>query len=209
MKFLFDILPLLMFFASYKIAGLDPESAQAFVNLHMSTLISGGVVTAKEAPMVIGTFVAILAISIQVLYLKLRGRKVDTLLWMSLGLFVLLGGMTIYFHDQDFIKWKFSIVYWLMGASLLISEVLFKKNLMRNAMEHVVQLPDQVWSRLNQAWICFFTVMGILNWYVAFVMYKDDFSSWLSFKTFGSTSLMFIFIVGQTIYLSRHIKDEA
>jgi intracellular septation protein len=80
---------------------------------------------------------------------------------------------------------------------------------MRQSMQEIIELPELIWSRLNRAWICFFTAMGILNWYVAFVLFKGDTGAWVSFKAFGSTSLMFVFIVAQTIYLSRHIKDQA
>jgi intracellular septation protein len=209
MKFLFDLIPLLLFFTAYKLSGHYAEAAQAFINHHLSGIISGGSVTADQSPIVIATLVGIFATMAQIAYIKLRGRKVDFVLWFSLCMFVVFGGLTIYLHDEDFIKWKLSIVYWFFASGLLISQTVFKKNLMRKSMEEVVQLPDQVWARLNQAWICFFLLMGVVNWYVAFVLFKGDTSSWVSFKAFGSTALMFVFIVAQTIYLSRHIKDQA
>jgi len=209
MKFLFDLIPLLLFFASYKISGHNAELAQAFVNAHLSGIISGGSVTAEQSPIVIATLTGILATMTQIMYIKLRGRKVDFLLWFSLAMFLVFGGLTIYFHDDDFIKWKLSIVYWFFASGLLISQLVFKKNLMRKSMEEIVQLPEQVWARLNAAWTSFFVAMGFLNWYVAFVLFKGDTNSWVSFKAFGSTAIMFVFIVAQTIYLSRHIKDEA
>jgi intracellular septation protein len=209
MKFLFDLIPLLLFFASYKLAGWNSDAAQHFVNTYMSGIISGGSVTADQAPIVVATMVGILATMAQVAYIKLRGRKVDGVLWFSLAMFTFFGGLTIYLHDGDFLKWKLTIVYWFFAAGLLISDLVFKKNLMRKSMGEIVQLPDLIWARLNMAWSCFFLAMGFLNWYVAFVLFKGDFGSYVSFKTFGSTSLMFVFIVGQTIYLSRHMKDEA
>jgi len=209
MKFLFDMIPVLLFFASYKLAGLNQEAAQHFINNHLSSIISGGSVTPDQSPIVIATLVGILATMAQIGWIKLQRRKVDGVLWFSLGSFILFGGLTIYLHDDDFIKWKLSIVYWVFAAVLLGSDMLFKKNLMRQSMQEIIELPELIWSRLNRAWICFFTAMGILNWYVAFVLFKGDTSAWVSFKAFGSTSLMFVFIVAQTIYLSRHIKDQA
>jgi len=209
MKFLFDMIPVLLFFASYKLAGLNQEAAQHFINNHLSGIISGGSVTPDQSPIVIATLIGILATMAQIGWIKLQRRKVDGVLWFSLGSFILFGGLTIYLHDDDFIKWKLSIVYWVFAAVLLGSDMLFKKNLMRQSMQEIIELPDLIWSRLNRAWICFFTAMGILNWYVAFVLFKGNTSAWVSFKAFGSTSLMFVFIVAQTIYLSRHIKDQA
>lgn len=209
MKFLFDMIPLLLFFGAYKLSGWNADAAQHFINTYLSGMISGGSVTAEQAPIVIATLVGILATMAQIAVIKLRGRKVDGMLWFSLAMFVVFGGLTIYLHDEDFIKWKLSIVYWLFAAGLLISDRVFKKNLMQKSMGEIVQLPAQIWARLNMAWIIFFTAMGLLNWYIAFVLFKGDTSAWVSFKAFGSTALMFVFIVGQTIYLSRHMKDQA
>jgi len=209
MKFLFDMIPLLLFFGAYKLSGWNADAAQHFINTYLSGMISGGSVTPEQAPIVIATLVGILATMAQIAVIKLRGRKVDGMLWFSLAMFVVFGGLTIYLHDEDFIKWKLSIVYWLFAAGLLISDRVFKKNLMQKSMGEIVQLPALIWARLNMAWIIFFTAMGLLNWYIAFVLFKGDTSAWVSFKAFGSTALMFVFIVGQTIYLSRHMKDQA
>jgi intracellular septation protein len=209
MKFLFDLIPVLLFFAAYKLSGWNSEAAQHFVNTYMSGMISGGSVTPEQSPIVVATAVGILATMAQIGWIKLRGRKVDGLLWVSLGMFVVFGGLTIYLHDEDFIKWKLSIVYWLFGAALLVSDLVFKKNLMRKSMGEIIDLPDAIWTRLNLVWIAFFTFMGVLNWYLAFVLFKGNTDAWVSFKAFGATAIMFVFIVAQTVYLSRHIKDQA
>nr|WP_315219040.1 septation protein A [uncultured Duganella sp.] len=207
MKFLFDFLPVLLFFGAYKLSGANAEASQHFINTYLSGIISGGSVTPDQSPIVLATLVGIIGTIAQIAYLKLRGRKVEFLMWFSLGMFVFFGGLTIYLHDEVFIKWKLSIVYWFFAVGLLVSEFIFKKNLMRKSMGEIIELPDLIWSRLNLAWISFFTAMGILNWYVAFVLFKGDTSAWVSFKAFGSTAIMFVFIVAQTIYLSRHMKD--
>lgn len=209
MKFLFDFLPLLLFFGAYKLAGNNAEAAQAFINTYMSGVISGGVVTAAQSPIIIATLTGIVATMAQIAYILLRGRKVDFVLWLSLFMFVFFGGLTIYFHDDNFIKWKLTIVYWCFALGLMIGQLVFKKNLMRKSMEQVINLPEPIWNRVNLAWICFFTVMGFLNLFVAFVLFKGDTGAWVSFKAFGSTSIMFVFIVAQTLYLSKHMKDQA
>jgi intracellular septation protein len=209
MKFLFDMIPVLLFFACYKLAGMNADASQHFINTYMSGIISGGSVTPEQAPIVLATVVGILATVAQIGWIKARGRKVDGLLWASLGMFVVFGGLTIYLHDEDFIKWKLSIVYWLFAVVLLFSDLLFKKNLMRQSMKEIIELPDLIWTRLNLAWIAFFTFMGALNWYLAFVLFKGNTDAWVNFKAFGASGIMFVFIVGQTIYLSRHMKDQA
>ncbi|MYM83560.1 septation protein A [Duganella sp. FT50W] len=209
MKFLFDWLPVICFFVAYKLAGMNPDTAQHFINTYMSSVVSGGSVAAEQSPIVLATLIGILATIGQITWLKLRKQTVTGTLWVTLVLFVVFGGLTIYLHDEVFIKWKLSILYWLFALGLLASDMLFKKNLMRQSMQEIFQLPDQIWTRLNLAWVVFFLVMGVLNWYLAFVLFKGDTDAWVNFKTFGITGIMFVFIVGQTVYLSRHIKDQA
>ncbi|NRR30275.1 septation protein A [Oxalobacteraceae bacterium] len=208
MKFLFDFFPVLAFFISYKWAGANAELAQSYINAHLSGLLSGGSITPEQSPVIVATIFGILATMVQIAYLKLRGRKVEFLMWVSLFMFVFFGGLTIYFHNDDFIKWKLTVVYWCFGLSLLIGQFVFKKNLMRKSMEQIVQLPEEVWVRLNLAWMLFFLAMGLINLFVAFVLFKGDTSAWVSFKAFGATGIMFVFILGQTFYLSKHMKDQ-
>ena len=208
MKILFDFLPLLVFFGCYKLGGIYPEAALAFVNTHMSGMLSGGSATADQAPMVIATLAGILANAAQIVYLKLRGRKVDFMLWLSLFLFVVFGGLTIYFHDEIFIKWKPTMIYWCFAVGLLAARYWFKNNLIRKAMGSQLTLPDDVWEKLNLSWTAFFAALGFINLFVAFVLFKSDTASWVSFKAFGTTGLTFAFIIVQTIYLAKYMKDE-
>jgi len=209
MKFLFDIFPLLVFFGSYKYAGSHEEAAQAFINTHLSTFISGGAVTAAQAPIIIATLVGIVATMLQISYLLARRRKVDGALWVSMVVFIFFGGLTIYFHDEDFIKWKPTIIYWSFATAMLVAYRFFDKNLIRAAMEKQVALPEHVWIRLHFAWITFWLVLGFVNLFVAFVLFKSDNGAWVNFKVFGVTGLMLVFFIAQAFYLSKHIKDEA
>lgn len=209
MKFLFDILPLIVFFATYKWGGSNEAAAQALVNGNLSGIISGGAITASQAPIIVATIAGIAATALQIGYLLLRGRKVDGALWVSMFVFLFFGGLTIYFHDDDFIKWKPTIIYWSFAIAMVVAYRFFGKNLIRAAMEKQVALPDHVWQRLNTVWIMFWVALGLLNLFVAFVLFKADTSAWVSFKAFGVTGLMFAFFVAQGFYLAKHIKDEA
>ncbi|UQV43847.1 septation protein A [Janthinobacterium lividum] len=209
MKFLFDLFPLIAFFAAFKLGGMYEAATHDFVQQYLSGFVSGGLIKADQAPWILATLVGIVATACQVSYLLLRGRKVDGMLWLSLFIFVVFGGASIYLHDDFFLKWKPTLIYWLSGLALLIAHLGFKKNLIRKTMEAQVQLPDAVWNQLLAAWIIFFGAIGALNLFVAFVLYKGDMAAWVSFKAFGATGIFFAFIVAQTLFLAKHIKEDA
>lgn len=176
MKLLFDLFPVLLFFVTFKFFGVFAATAAAIV----------------------ATFV-------QVAWVKYRHGKVDTMLWVSLGIITVFGGATLLLHDETFIKWKPTILYWVFALTLLLSPVLFKKNLMRSLLQEKMTLPDAVWGNLNLAWGVFFAVLGVINLYVAF-NYSTD--AWVNFKLFGATGIMLVFILGQAALLSKHVPDD-
>ncbi|WP_374429411.1 septation protein A [Ideonella dechloratans] len=204
MKLLFDLLPIVLFFATFRYADGHQDWAGAFATEHFGGLVSGGVVAPKEAPVLLATVVVIIATLAQVIYLKARGRKVDAMLWFSLALVVILGGLTIWFHNETFIKWKPSGLYWAFGIALWASQALFGKNLLRSTLGKELPLPEPVWRRLNFAWIAFFALMGLVNLWVA---YSFETAIWVDFKLFGATGLMLLFMVAQGVYISRHLPD--
>ena len=157
-------------------------------------------------PILLATAFAIVASILQIVYLFLRRKKIEATLWISLIVITIFGGATIYFGSEEFIKWKPTVLYWLFGGALLIAHVVFRKNLVRAMMEKKIRLPDSIWQKLNVAWIVFFVLMGVVNLYVAFWGGFET-STWVSFKLFGGMGLMLVFIVGQSIYLSRYLKN--
>jgi len=210
MKFLFDLFPVILFFGVYKYGESNQGWAHDIVTNYLSPLISGGGgVPAAQSAILLATAVAILATALQIGYLLVRGRKVDSMLWMSLGVIVVAGGATIYFHDDTFIKWKPTILYWTFALALLVAQVFYKNNLMRKMMEANIKLPEPVWDRIGYAWIVFFVAMGLLNLLMAFVVFRTDTSAWVSFKLFGFTGIFIVFIVAQTLMLSKYVQEEA
>ena len=137
MKFLFDLLPVVLFFAAFKLADIY-----------------------------VATAVAIATSVLQVAWLKLRRRPVPGMLWASLAIIVVFGGATLLLQDETFIKWKPTVLYWLFGA-VLAGAALARRNLIRTVLSQELQLPDSVWGRLNLSWIVFFLFMGAANLYVA------------------------------------------
>ena len=109
MKILFDVLPLIFFFATYKVAGRLPDQGAAFATQWLGTLVQGGVVGSTEAPALLATVVVLAATLVQVTWMRATGRKIDIMLWVGLTLIVVFGGLTVWFHNQMFIMWKPSI----------------------------------------------------------------------------------------------------
>jgi intracellular septation protein len=206
MKLLLDFLPIILFFGTFKYAEANKAWAAAFASQHLGFMVAGGAVGAEEAPVLLATVVVIAATMAQVAWLKWHGRKVDLMLWISLALVVVLGGLTVWFHSETFIKWKPSALYWAMGLTFWISQAVFDKNLLRSLLGQQMDLPLRVWHRLNFAWIAFFATMGVLNLWVA---YSFSTATWVNFKLFGGLGLMLAFTVAQGIVLSRYLKDEA
>jgi intracellular septation protein len=205
MKLLLDFLPVLLFFVTFKYGNSNKEWATTFTNEHFGFMVSGGVVNAEVAPMLIATLVVVAATMAQIAYMLVRGKKVGMMLWISLALVTVLGGATVWFHNENFIKWKPTLLYWAMGLSFLISHTFLRKNLLQTLMGGELELPAPVWLRLNMAWVGFFTLMGALNLYVAYTFSN---STWVDFKLFGGIGLMLLFTVAQGMYLMRHIKPD-
>jgi intracellular septation protein len=205
MKLILDFLPLLLFFGTFKFAEANKEEAAAFATNHLGFLVSGGVVGLEVAPVLLATLVVIAATLVQVAVLKLRGRKIDLMLWITLALVVVLGGATVWFQNAAFIKWKPSVAFWSMGLALWVSQAFFKKNLLQSMVGKELRLPALAWQRLNFAWVAFFALMGLLNVYVA---YTFTTSTWATFKVFGVFGLMIVFTVAQVVVLSRYLKEQ-
>ena len=209
MKFLFDLFPLILFFTMYKLGVSNPEMAQDLANQWVSGFVSGGIVPKDQAALMLATIVAIIGTVGQIAYLIARRRKVDGMLWLSLVIVAGFGGAGIFFHDEVFIKWKPTILYWSFSIALLVSQFGFKKNGIRTVMESQIKLPEEVWARLGVVWIVFYAAMGVINLFVAFVYYKGDLSAWVNFKFYGATGLLLAFIIGQTLFLSKYLQDDA
>lgn len=206
MKLLLDFLPILLFFATFKYAEGHKEGASDFATRHFGFLVGDGHVGPAEAPVMLATVVVVLATLAQVAYLKARGRKIDTMLWISLVLVVVLGGLTVWFKSETFIKWKPTGLYWLMGAAFLLAQLVWKKCLLKMMMGEQLSLPEPVWRNLSWAWAGFFALMGVLNLWVAYSFSTD---TWVNFKLFGGIGLMLLFSLAQGLYISRHLPDEA
>lgn len=153
----------------------------------------------------VATAVVIIATILQVTFAWYKHRKIETMQWITLILVVVMGGLTLILHDEQFVKWKLSIIEWLFGGAFLGSQFIGKKSFIERMMSSQLTLPATIWKVLNLCWAAFFIGVGCLNVYV---MFNYDTNDWVTFKTFIVPSLMAIFIVVQMIFLYKYLPDS-
>lgn len=215
MKFLFDLLPVILFFIAYKLYGIYPAIV-----------------------------VIMVATSIQVGLTWLKHRKIEKMHLITLVLVVVLGGATLVLQDKAFFMWKPTVVNWLFALAFIGSHFIGnRKTVVERMMSHAIEAPPVVWLRLNISWILFFIAMGFANLYVANFFFEANAAltaaagkmvdlqtcgtemtgqllqlcqsaraseeNWVDFKLYGMMGLTFAFVIAQGFYLARHMPQEA
>ncbi len=181
MKFLFDFFPILLFFITFKSHEDQIE----------------GMVTA--------TGVLIMATLFQVSFNWLKHRKIEKMHIITLVLVIIFGGATIYFKEPSYLIWKVTIANWLFAIVFFASHFIGHKPIIKRMMDHMIQLPESVWTKLSLSWISFFTALGILNLFIGF---NYDFDTWVDFKFYGLMGLTLAFTILQSIFISKYIQPE-
>lgn len=184
MKFLYDLFPLLLFFAAFKLYDIY-----------------------------VATAVAIAASFVQVGLFWVKHRRFETMHLVTLGVIAVFGGLTLLLHDDTFIKWKPTLVYWIMAALVLASQWIGQKTIIERMMSSQIALPAPVWRRLNLSWGIFFAVLGVVNLYVAFYYGLDLDAAerqtiWVNFKVFGLLGLTLVFVIAQAVFMARHMQAK-
>src|SRR3990167_599676 len=172
LNFLYDFIPVLLFFIAFKFYGIY-----------------------------IATIVGIVSTALQVLITLLYTKRIDKKQLLALGVFVVFGGMTLYFHNPIFIKWKPTIIFWIFGLVFLCSHFIGKKTLIQRMFSAALEtkgaqhhVPLIIWKKLNLAWTLFFILLGTLN---IFVAYHFSTNAWVNFKLYGVMGLLFLFSILQ------------
>ncbi len=179
LNLLYDFIPVLLFFIAFKWYGIY-----------------------------VATTVGIIATAIQVIVTALWKKKLDRNQCITLVVFLVFGGMTLYFHNPIFVKWKPSIVFWIFGLIFLSSHFIGKKVIIQRMMEHMLEghtLPAAIWKRINLSWALFFLTLGTVNIFVAYYFSTD---TWVNFKFYGILGLLLFFSVLQAICLSRYLAEK-
>lgn len=175
MKQILDFIPLIIFFALYKMYDIYTATGALIV----ATLVQVAVTW--------------------VLY-----KKVEKMQVVTAALVAVFGGMTLFFHDDNFIKWKVTIVYVLFAAGLVISQWMGKP-LIKGMLGKEINLPDNIWRNINAAWVIFFAILAVLNVYIAYTLPLDV---WVNFKVFGLLALTLIFTLVSGVYIYKHMPKE-
>jgi intracellular septation protein len=177
LKLIFDFFPIILFFVAFKFGGIY-----------------------------VATGVAIAATFAQIGWVWFKGRNVEPMLWVSLVIVVLFGGATLLLHNDTFIKWKPTVLYWVFAVVLVGGQLLFRKNFIRQLLGTQMDLPAVAWTRLNWSWAGYFAIMGIVNIWVA---YHYSTAVWVDFKLFGSLGLTLVFAVIQSLMIARYLPQKS
>lgn len=178
MHALFEYLPLVIFFVFYKFQDVYWATASLIVTS-----------------------------ALQIIYFMAKKQPVPKRNLIFFGLIAVFGGLTIFFQNDAFLKWKVTIINGIFALVLIVSNYVFKKNLLKQLVGENLTLPEHIWSRLNLSWALFFIFCGLLNIYIA-----DNYplDTWINFKVFGLTVLTFVFAIGSVASLYKYLpKEEA
>jgi intracellular septation protein len=173
---LFEMLPLVIFFAVYYFTK----------NIFLATSV------------------LIVASWIQLVACKVFYKRISRNMWISTLLITIFGGLTVYLQNKTFVMLKPSILFWIVGGSLLIGQAL-GKNGIKVMLSKEIELSNSIWNKINAAWGLFFIAMGFLNLYVA-LNYSEYF--WVKFKVFGSTSITVIFMILTVVFVAIAKKKK-
>ncbi|MDQ6964249.1 MAG: septation protein A [Mariprofundales bacterium] len=176
MKLLIEIFPVVLFFVAYKFSDIY-----------------------------VATGVLIVACAVQIALLRILGMVVESSHKITLVLVVLFGGATLLLHDEQFIKWKPTVINWLFAAAFAISHWVGERPILARMLAGQVDLSMVLLRQLSWAWVGFFVVMGGVNLYV---IHHYDTDTWVNFKLFGLLGMTLIFMVLQSIWIMVKVKQH-
>ncbi|WP_032092970.1 septation protein A [Necropsobacter rosorum] len=158
MKQLLEFIPLILFFAVYKLVGI------------------------REAALTL-----IIATVIQLVVLKLKYGKIEKQQLVMGVAVVFFGTLTAYFNELEFLKWKVTVVYAVFALALLISQYGFKKPLIKQLLGKEIELPQQAWENLNLGWVGFFILCMLVNIFISRYFSDDIWVDFKTFGILGMT----------------------
>lgn len=176
MKQIIDFIPLIVFFALYKMYDIY-----------------------------VATGALIVATAIQIALTYVLFKKVEKMQLVTFVIVAVFGGMTLFFQDDNFIKWKVTIVYALFSIGLIVTH-LIGKPVIKGMLGKELTLPDAVWNKINWAWVSFFALCALANIYVAFNLPLDI---WVNFKVFGLLIATIVFTLFTGIYIYKQLPKES
>jgi intracellular septation protein len=173
--FFIDFLPLLAFYGAFWLGGIY-----------------------------IATGVGILTSAMSIAWALGRRHPIRPMAWISFALIVVFGGATLILHDETFIKWKPTVLYWLFATVLILGPRLMGKNPIAMLLGKELELSESIWAKVNNSWAFFFAGLGVMNLVIA---YNFDTTTWATFKVFGTMAMILVFVIIQGIFLAPHMKN--
>jgi intracellular septation protein len=177
MQLLFDFFPVIAFFIAYKLTDIY-----------------------------VATGVIIVAVVLQTAVQWIRFRKVSSMALISGALVLVFGGLTLWIHDEMFIKWKVTVVNWLFAAGFLLSHFIGEKPFIQRMLSGNIELERSLWLKLSWMWISFFTALGAINLYITYNFSTDV---WAAFKLYGMIGLTLAFALLQGFWLASKMPAES
>ena len=156
----------------------------------------------------VATTVGIITSALQAIIYRLIKKKWDYKQVITFVIFSFFGGMTLYFHNPIFVKWKPTIIFWIFAIIILFSHFFMEKPVMQRLLEPAFDqklTAKHIWHKINVAWVIFFILLGSINLYIAYY-YSND--AWVNFKFYGILGPIFIFSLLQSVYLAHHVKEK-
>ncbi|MET3559496.1 intracellular septation protein [Bartonella japonica] len=187
-KFLLEFGPLVVFFlANYKGNWL---------------LNNIGLFKNFSKPIFPATAIFMVTIVIALSLSWILARKIPIMPLIS-GIFVLVFGfLTLWLHNDVFIKMKPTIINSLF-ALILFCGMCLKKPFLRYAFDSTLKLDDLGWEKLTYRWAFFFVFLALLN-EVIWRNFSDNF--WTNFKVFGIMPITILFTITQMPLILKHSK---
>ncbi len=173
MKFFFDLIPAIIFFIFYFVFDIY---------------------AATKALMIFTT--------LQVVWEYFKCEEIKKMTLITFLLVIPFGSITLFLHDDFFIKLKFSIFYWVLAIALLVSNYFYKKNLIYLMMHKQIEASNEVWGKMNLAWVGFLVLIGLIN---LLFIYKFP-QYWVYYKFPGVPIAMMLFMLGLLGLLHKQLK---
>ena len=159
------------------------------------------------ADIYVATAALMIAFVLTIAWKKLRGEEVSKTLKLSLLAVLILGGLTLLLRSSAFILFKPTLVWWVMGGALALSQFIGRENLMERLLGNHVQLSAEVWRTLNLWWASIFFALGAANAYIALNFSE---STWVAWKLASGFGVVPVLVFASVFWLYRRgaIKDE-
>jgi len=135
--------------------------------------------------------------------------------WLFFAIAAVFGTLTLVLHDEQYIKWKATLIYAGLSLTLLISRYVLNKNLVKKALSSIlenandskqaIEVPEPVWNKLNLMWVAITAGIAVLNIYIA---YNFSLDFWVNFKVFGLMAITFVSILITIFALYKYFPDE-